>query len=216
MMLEELRQEVWACNLELPKNDLVKMTSGNVSGRDPESNLVVIKPSGVKFEELTPENLVVVDVDGNVLEGDLKPSTDTATHLYIYRHRPDLFGVCHTHSVFASVFAVLGKPIPPCLTASTQLGGEVPLGDYVPIGSEAIGKEVVDKIGHALAIIMQNHGVFTVGNSASQAAKMAVEVEDVAKITYFAMQAGDPIILTEEQIGYHVDLYAHNYGQGRS
>jgi L-ribulose-5-phosphate 4-epimerase len=213
MMLEELRQEVWACNLELPKNDLVKMTSGNVSGRDPDSDLVVIKPSGVRFEELTPENLVVVDMEGNVVEGDLKPSTDTATHLHIYRHRPDVFGVCHTHSVFASVFAVLGKPIPPCLTASTQLGGEVPLGDYVPIGSEAIGQEVVDKIGQARAIVMQNHGVFTIGSSATQAAKMAVELEDVAKITYFAMQAGDPIILTEEQIGYHVDLYEHTYGQ---
>jgi L-ribulose-5-phosphate 4-epimerase len=213
MMLEELRREVWACNLELPKNDLVKMTSGNVSGRDPETNLVVIKPSGYKYEQLTPESLVVVDLEGEVVEGDLKPSVDTDTHLYVYRHRPDVFGVAHTHSVFASTFAARGKPIPPCLTASAMMGGEVPLGDFVPIGGEAIGKEVVDKIGKALAIVMQNHGVFTIGNSATQAAKIAVEVEDIAQITYFATLAGDPIILTEEQIGMTADLYKHGYGQ---
>jgi L-ribulose-5-phosphate 4-epimerase len=213
MMLEELRREVWACNLELPKNDLVKMTSGNVSGRDPETNLVVIKPSGYKYEQLTPESLVIVDLEGKVMEGDLKPSVDTDTHLYVYRHRSDVFGVAHTHSVFASAFAARGKPIPPCLTASAMMGGEIPLGDFVPIGGEAIGKEVVDKIGNALAIVMQNHGVFTIGNSATQAAKMAVEVEDIAKITYFAMLAGDAVILTEEQIGMTADLYKHGYGQ---
>ena len=213
MMLERLRQEVWACNLELPKNDLVKMTSGNVSGRDPETNLVVIKPSGVRYEQLTHENLVVVDLAGKVLEGALKPSMDTATHLYIYRHRPDVFGVGHTHSVFASVFAARGKPISPCLTASAMLGSEVPLGGFVPIGGEAIGKEIVDKIGEALAIVMQNHGIFTIGNSATQATKMAVEVEDIAKITYFAMLAGDPIILTRDQIEMTAEMYKHDYGQ---
>jgi len=213
MMLEQLRQEVWTCNLELPKNDLVKMTSGNVSGRDPETNLVVIKPSGVRYEKLTPENLVVVDLEGNVVEGKLKPSMDTATHLYIYRHRPDVLGVGHTHSVYASIFAARGKPIPPCLTASAMMGGEVPLGGFVPIGGEAIGKEIVDKIGRSLAILMQNHGVFTIGNSATQATKMAVEVEDIAKITYYAMLAGDPIILTEEQIEITSEMYKHDYGQ---
>lgn len=213
MMLEPLRQEVWACNLELPKNDLVRMTSGNVSGRDPETGLVVIKPSGVRYEQLTPKDLVVVDVTGKVLEGDMKPSTDTATHLYIYRHRPDLFGVAHTHSVYASTFAALGKPIPPCLTASAMFGGEVPLGDFVPLGGEDIGQEIVAKIGDALVIIMQNHGVFTIGDSATQATKMAIEVEDVAQITYFAMLAGDPIRLTDDQIAAQSGLYTQVYGQ---
>ena len=213
MMLEKLREEVWAGNLELPKNDLVKMTSGNISGRDPETDLVVIKPSGYRYEQLTPDKLVVVDLAGNIVEGDLKPSTDTETHLYVYRHRPDVFGVGHTHSVYASTFAVLGKPIPPCLTASAMFGGEVPLGAFVPIGGEAIGKEIVDKIGDSLAIVMQNHGVFTIGSSATQATKMAIEVEDVAKITYLALLAGDPIILTEEQLDMTSDLYKHDYGQ---
>jgi len=169
-MLEQLREEVWAGNMALPQNGLVKMTSGNVSGQDP-------------------------------------------THLYIYRHRPDVFGVAHTHSVYASTFAVLGRPIPPCLTSSAMFGGEVPIGGFVPIGGEAIGKEIVEKIGQSLVILMQNHGVFTIGSSASRAAKMAIEVEDIAKITYLAMLAGEPIILTEEQVAMTADLYAHDYGQ---
>jgi L-ribulose-5-phosphate 4-epimerase len=213
MMLEKLRHEVWEGNLELPKNDLVKMTSGNISGRDPETNLVVIKPSGIRYELLAPEHLVVVDLHGNVVEGALKPSTDTATHLYIYRHRPDVFGVGHTHSVYASVFGALGRPIPPCLTTSAMMGGEIPIGAFVPIGGEQIGKEVVDKIGNSLVIIMQNHGVFTIGSSATQAAKMAVEVEDIAKITYLAMLAGEPILLSPEDVARTADLYKYEYGQ---
>jgi L-ribulose-5-phosphate 4-epimerase len=213
MLLEQLRETVWKCNLELPKNDLVKMTSGNVSGRDPETGLVVIKPSGVSFEDLTPENMVVVDLDGQVVEGQLKPSTDTDTHLYVYARRDDVLGIAHTHSPYASSFAALGQPIPACLTTCGMLGGEVPLGGYAPIGGEDIGQEIIDKIGRALAIVMQNHGVFTIGNSAQQATRVAVEVEDIAKITHLAMLRGQPIMLTDEQIDYMVNLYRHNYGQ---
>lgn len=212
-MLSELREIVWKCNLELPKNDLVKMTSGNVSGRDPETGLVVIKPSGVRFEDLTPDHMVVVDMEGRVLEGDYKPSTDTDTHLYVYQRRTDVFGMVHTHSPYASVFAVLGEPIPSCLTTCGMLGGEVPLGGYAPIGGEDIGKEILGKIGRSLAIVMQNHGVFTIGGSAQEATKMAVEVEEIAKITYFAMLRGQPIQLKEEQLDYMVDLYRNKYGQ---
>jgi L-ribulose-5-phosphate 4-epimerase len=213
MLLEELREVVWKCNLELPKNDLVKMTSGNVSGRDPETGFVVIKPSGVSFEELTPEHMVVVDLECRVVDGNLKPSTDTDTHLYVYQRRPDVFGIAHTHSPYASSFAALGQPIPPCLTSFGMLGGEIPLGGYAPIGGEDIGQEIIDKIGRALAIVMQNHGVFTIGSSAQQATKMAVEVEEVAKITHLAMLRGQPIVLSESQIDYMVNLYRHDYGQ---
>src|SRR5512134_6508 len=198
MLLEQLREIVWKCNLELPRNDLVKMTSGNVSGRDPETGLVVIKPSGVSFEELTPAHMVVVDMDGHVVEGNLKPSTDTDTHLYVYQRRSDVFGMVHTHSPYASSFAVLGEPIPACLTASAMLGGEIPLGGYVPIGGDAIGEEMLRKIGHAKAIIMQNHGVFTIGRSASEATHMAIEVEEIAKIVHFAMSRGNPVLLPQE------------------
>jgi L-ribulose-5-phosphate 4-epimerase len=213
MLLEKLREIVWECNLELPKNDLVKMTSGNVSGRDLETGLVVIKPSGYKFEELTPAHMVVVNLDGHVVEGDLKPSTDTDTHLFVYRHRPDVFGMVHTHSPYASSFAALGQPIPACLTTCAMLGGEIPLGGYAPIGGEDIGQEIINKIGRALAIVMQNHGVFTIGSSPQQATKMAVEVEEIAKITHLAMLRGQPILLTGDQIDYMVNLYRNEYGQ---
>ncbi len=213
MLLPELRQEVWKCNLELPKQGLVKMTSGNVSGRDPASGLVVIKPSGYSYEQMQPEDLVVVNLDGKVIEGHLAPSVDTATHLYVYARRPDVFGMCHTHSAYASSFAALGQPIPACLTAMAMLGGEVPVGRYVPIGGEAIGAEILAKIGNSRVILMQNHGVFTIGNSARQATKMAVEVEDIAKIVHLAMTRGKPIILTQAQLAETGDLYQNVYGQ---
>ncbi len=213
MLLGELREEVWKCNLELPRNGLVKMTSGNVSGRDPESGLVVIKPSGYSYEEMTPADMVVVDLEGNVVDGSLKPSVDTATHLYIYRHREDVFGIGHTHSPFATSFAALGQPIPACLTTTAMLGGEIPLGAYVPIGGEVIGREIVDKIGNSLAIVMQNHGVFTIGSSPWIATKMAVEVEEIAEITHLALIRGQPIMLNEDQIAEVARLYRYDYGQ---
>ena len=213
MLLEQLREIVCKCNKELPENGLVKMTSGNVSGRDSETGLVVIKPSGYTFSELTPAHMVVVDLDGRVVEGDFKPSTDTDTHLYVYRHRPDVFGMVHTHSPYATSFAALGQPIPACLTASAMLGGEIPVGGYAPIGGADIGQEIINKIGNALAILMQNHGIFTIGSSPEQATKMAIEVEEIAKITHLAMQRGNPILLTSDQIKYMVDLYQNDYGQ---
>jgi L-ribulose-5-phosphate 4-epimerase len=143
----------------------------------------------------------------------LIPSVDTATHLYIYRRRPDIFGVAHTHSPYASSFAALGQSIPACLTATAMLGGEIPLGGYVPIGGEAIGEEIIRRIGHSLAIVMQNHGVFTIGKSARQATKMAVEVEEIAHITHLALLRGQPIMLTQEQIAEVSDLYTYTYGQ---
>ena len=213
MLLEQLRKIVWKCNLELPKNDLVKMTSGNVSGRDRETGLVVIKPSGFSYDEMLPEHMVVVDLSGRVIEGDHKPSVDTDTHLYVYQRRPDVFGMAHTHSPYATSFAVLGQPIPACLTTCALLGGEVPLGGYAPIGGDAIGQEIIDNIGRALAIVMQNHGVFTIGSSPQQATKIAVEVEEVAKITHLAMLRGQPIMLSPLQVDEIADMYNHQYGQ---
>ena len=213
VILEQLRKEVWEYNLDLPKRGLVVMTSGNVSGRDPETNLVVIKPSGVNYAMMQPEDMVIVDLNGKKVEGKLKPSVDTESHLYIYRQRPDVFGVCHTHSTYASVFAALGRPIPACLTTTAMLGGEIPLGDFVPVGEAEIGKEVVDKIGDKKAIIMRNHGVFTIGKDAFHATKMAIEVEEIAKITYFALLLGTPTVLTNEQIGIFKHIYENIYGQ---
>jgi L-ribulose-5-phosphate 4-epimerase len=213
MLLESLRNEVWKYNLLLPKYGLVVMTSGNISGRDPQSGLVVIKPSGYSYEEMTPADMVVVDLDGNVVEGHLRPSVDTATHLYVYAHRPDVFGIGHTHSTYATSFAALGRSIPSCLTASAMLGGEIPCGGFAAIGGEQIGAEIVRTIGSARAVLMQNHGVFTVGDSPRQAAKMAIEVEEIAKITHLAMLKGDPILLSREQLAETGDLYQNIYGQ---
>jgi len=214
MMLQALREEVWRCNLELPKNDLVRMTSGNVSGRDPDSGLVVIKPSGIPYEQLTPENMVVVNVEGQIVEGDLVPSIDTSTHLYVYRHRSDVFGMTHTHSPYATSFAILGEPIPACLTTCGMVGTVVPLGGYAPpVGGMGIGQEMLRVIDDSYAVIMLNHGVFTIGRSASHATRVAVEVEDIAKITHLAMLRGTPIQLTEEQVAEIKQVYDNVYGQ---
>ena len=140
-MLEALREQVWKLHLELPKNDLVKWTGGNVSGRDPETGLVVIKPSGVKYPDLRPEHLVVLDVDGKIVEGSLSPSSDTASHLYIYRQRSDVGGIVHTHSPYATAFAAIGKPIPVYLTAiADEFGGPIPCSDYAQIGGKKVGE----------------------------------------------------------------------------
>jgi L-ribulose-5-phosphate 4-epimerase len=159
------------------------------------------------------QDLVILDLDNNVIEGDLKPSVDTESHLYVYRNRPDVFGVCHTHSTFASVFAALGKPIPACLTATAMLGGEIPVGDFIPLSEAAIGEEIIRKIGDKQAVLMQNHGVFTIGKDAFYATKMAIEIENIAKITYFAMLMGSPILLNDEQVNAFAHIYHNVYGQ---
>jgi L-ribulose-5-phosphate 4-epimerase len=217
MMLQTLREEVWRCNLELPRNHLVRMTSGNVSGRDPATDLVAIKPSGVPYEDLTPDNLVILNLQGEVVEGSLLPSIDTVTHLYVYRNRPDVFGMVHTHSPYASIFAVLGEPIPPCLTTCGLVRGGVPLGGYAPpLGDDAIGREMLRVIGGSLAVIMQSHGVFTIGGSASEATRVAVEVEEIAMITHHALLRGKPIVLDDSQVQVMVENYTRNYGQTRA
>ncbi len=216
MLLPKLREEVWRCNLALPNNDLVKMTSGNVSGRDPESGLVVIKPSGIPYEDLKPGNLVVIDTNGKVIEGDLLPPVDTTTHLHVYQNREEVNGVVHTHSTYACVFAILNKPIPATLTSCGLIGGAVPLGDYYPpLNDGKIGEEMLRVIGDSLAVVMKNHGVFTIGKTPSQATRVAVEVEDMAKGTCLAMNLGDPVVLSDEQIKVMIKQYNQDYGQTR-
>ena len=144
MLLESLRKEVALLHAELPRNGLVTWTSGNVSGRDSASGLVVIKPSGVRYEALTPESMVIVDLDGKIIEGNYKPSTDCESHLYIYRHRPEVNSVVHTHSPFATAFAAVGEGIPCIMTAiADEFGGPIPCGGYARIGGTEIGAEVV-------------------------------------------------------------------------
>ena len=213
-MLEALKETVCQLNLALPANNLVVWTSGNVSVRDTETGLVVIKPSGVKFEDLTSEQMVVVDLGGEIVEGDLNASSDTDSHLYIYRHMPEVNGVVHTHSNYATAFAALGRPIPAVLTAiGDEFGGPIPCGGFALIGGEEIGRIVVDSIGSSPACLLKNHGVFTVGPSGEKALKAAVMVEDVAKTVWIALQMGEPDEIPAEDIARLHDRYTHVYGQ---
>jgi L-ribulose-5-phosphate 4-epimerase len=213
-VLEHLKQQLVQLHLELPKNELVKWTGGNVSARDPHTGLVVIKPSGVRYEELRPEDHVVVNLDGEVVEGDLKPSSDTKSHVYIYRQRPDVNGIVHTHSPYATAFAAVGEPIPCCLTAiADEFGGPIPCAGFAMIGGEAIGMQVVEYIGSSKAVLLKQHGVFTVGETATAAVKAAVMVEDVAKAVWLALQIGEVMEIDQETIEKLHDRYTHVYGQ---
>jgi len=213
-MLEHLKEEIYELHLELPKNHLVVWTGGNVSARDPGSGLVVIKPSGVRYEALRPEDHVVVNLEGEVVEGTLKPSSDTASHLYIYRHRPDVNGVVHTHSPYATAFAALGRPIPVYLTAiADEFGGPIPCAGFALIGGEEIGKQVVEHIGASPAVLLKNHGVFTLGATAEAAVKAAVMVEDVARTVWLALQLGQPDEIAAEDVARLHHRYIHDYGQ---
>ncbi len=216
MRLVALREQVCALHQELPRNNLVMWTGGNVSARDPESGLVVIKPSGIRYEGLTPENMVVVDLDGRVVEGNYKPSSDTASHCYIYRHRPDLNGVVHTHSRYATAFAAVGQSIPCVLTAiADEFGGPIPCGGFALIGGEAIGEEVVKCLqgSNSPAVLLQNHGVFTVGKTVEAAVKAAVMVEDVAATVWMAKQLGNPLPIPPEEVAKLHHRYTNVYGQ---
>ncbi len=213
MMLYALRQEVCKANKLLPTYGLVTWTSGNVSGRDPESGLVVIKPSGVMFEDLTPENMAVVNLAGEVVEGTLGASTDTASHVEVYANRPDVMGIVHTHSNYATAFAAVGKSIPVCLTAiADEFGCEIPCSGYARIGGKAVGQEILRCIGDSPAILMKQHGVFTVGKSVMKAVKAAVMVEDVARTVWLAMQIGQVEKLSDEEIAANFDRYQNRYG----
>jgi len=213
-MLEAIKEELYQLHLRLPKEGLVTWTSGNVSQRDPASGLVVIKPSGIMYEDLRPADHVVLDLEGNIVEGTLKPSSDTASHLYIYRQRPDVHGIVHTHSPYATAFAALGKPIPVYLTAhADEFGGPIPCAGFALIGGEEIGQQVVDHIGSSVAVLLKNHGVFTIGKSAKAAVKAAVMVEDVARTVHFALLMGQPDEIAPADVAKLHDRYMNVYGQ---
>jgi L-ribulose-5-phosphate 4-epimerase len=218
-MLEALRKTVSDLHAELPKNGLVAWTSGNVSGRDSQTGHIVIKPSGLRFEELGPETMVVVDADANVIEGNYAPSSDTATHCFIYRHLPEIGGIVHTHSPYATAWAALGRDIPCVLTAmADEFGGVIPCGGFALIGGEEIGREVVRVLRdgpnpHSPAVIMQNHGVFTVGKTPQAAVKAAVMCEDVARTVFLAVQLGEPIPISPDHIAKLYHRYTTVYGQ---
>jgi L-ribulose-5-phosphate 4-epimerase len=216
------RSEVCDLHAALVGNNLVAWTSGNVSARvpgtgaSPGTGLLVIKPSGIGYADLTPESMVVCDLDGNPVDGEYSPSSDTATHAYVYRHMPEVGGVVHTHSTYATAWAARGEAIPCVITAmADEFGGEVPVGPFALIGSDEIGRGIVATLaGHrSPAVLMRSHGVFTVGGTAHDAVKAAVMCEDVARTVHLARAYGDPPPLTQDQVDALHQRYKDHYGQ---
>ena len=214
--VDRLREDVCALHAELVRYELVAWTAGNVSGRIPGEDLMVIKPSGVSYDDLTPESMVVCSLDGSVLEGDYSPSSDTASHAFVYRSMEDVHGVVHTHSTYASAWAARGEAIPCVLTAmGDEFGGPIPVGPFALIGGEEIGEGVVETLrdSRSQAVLMQNHGVFSVGKDARDAVKAAVMCEDVARTVHISRQLGEPLAIPAEAIDKLYERYQNVYGQ---
>lgn len=206
-LLAELHQQLWDAGL-------VIWTGGNISQRVDGGFL--IKPSGVMYPDLTAEAMVLCDLDGNVIEGTRSPSSDTAAHAYVYRNMPEVGGVVHTHSNYACGFAAAEKSIPCVLTAiADEFGGDIPLGPFAIIGDDSIGRGIVETLdGHrSPAVLMRQHGVFTIGKSGKDALKAAVMCEDAAKSVSIAMQVGEPKRLSDEVIDALFNRYQNVYGQ---
>ncbi|TCI96904.1 L-ribulose-5-phosphate 4-epimerase [Aeromicrobium sp. IC_218] len=214
--LRGLRREVCALHEQLTRYQLVVWTAGNVSARVPGHDLMVIKPSGVSYDELTAENMVVCDLDGRVVEGDHAPSSDTEAQAYVYRHLPHVGGVVHTHSTYATAWAARGEPVPCVLTmAADEFGGEIPVGPFAIIGDDSIGRGIVETLrdSRSPAVLMRNHGVFTIGPTARAAVKAAVMCEDVARTVHVARQLGEPIPVEQHHVDALFERYQHVYGQ---
>ena len=217
--LEQVSKVVCELHQELVKNHLVVWTGGNISQRvtftDGSPDLFVIKPSGVFYDNLKPDDMVVCDLDGNVVAGARKPSSDTAAHAYVYRNMPEVGGVVHTHSNYATAWAAIGEPIPCVLTAiADEFGAEIPVGPFAKIGDDSIGRGIVATLtGHrSPAVLMQNHGVFTIGANARDAVKAAVMCEDAAKTVFIARQLGTPLPISQADIDSLHSRYQNVYG----
>ncbi|MEV6977626.1 L-ribulose-5-phosphate 4-epimerase [Kitasatospora sp. NPDC093806] len=217
--IDLIRRQVSDLHRELVRYRLVVWTAGNVSARVPGEDLLVIKPSGVPYQELSPGNMIVCDLDGNVVEGDHAPSSDTAAHAYVYSHLPEVGGVVHTHSSYAGAWAARGEAVPCVLTAmADEFGAEIPVGPFALIGDDSIGRGIVDTLrGHrSPAVLMRNHGVFTIGADAEAAVKAAVMCEDVARTVHLARQLGEPLPIAQADIDSLNHRYRNAYGQSRA
>ncbi len=211
-----LRELVCGLHAELPRWELVVWTAGNVSQRLRTADLFVIKPSGVAYDDLTPESMVVCDLDGTLVDGTRSPSSDTAAHAYVYRHMPEVGGVVHTHSTYATAWAARAEPVPCVLTMmADEFGGDIPIGPFALIGDDSIGRGIVETLrgSRSPAVLMQNHGPFTIGKDARAAVKAAVMVEEVARTIHISRQLGDPLPIPQADIDRLYDRYQNVYGQ---
>ncbi len=214
--IASLRAEVADLHRELTRYELVIWTAGNVSARVPGRDLMVIKPSGVSYDALTPAAMVVTDLCGELVDGEHSPSSDTAAHAYVYRNLPEVGGVVHTHSTYATAWAARAEPIPCVLTMiADEFGGEVPVGPFALIGDDSIGRGIVDTLkgSRSKAVLMAGHGPFTIGKDARSAVKTAVMLEDVARTVHVARQLGAPDRLAQNDIDSLHHRYQNVYGQ---
>jgi L-ribulose-5-phosphate 4-epimerase len=214
--IARLRAEVCALHAELTRYALVVWTAGNVSARVPGHDLMVIKPSGVAYDDLTPDNMVVCDLDGRVVDGQHAPSSDTEAQAYVYREMPHVGGVVHTHSTYAAAWAIRGEPVPCVLTmCADEFGGEIPIGPFAIIGDDSIGRGIVETLrGHrSPAVIMRNHGVFAIGPTARKAVAAAVMCEDVARTVHISRQLGPPVPIEPAAVDSLYARYQNVYGQ---
>lgn len=218
--IDTTRRELAALHAELVRNNLIIWTGGNVSARVPGSEYFVIKPSGVSYDDLTPESMILCTLDGIAVPGaagsERSPSSDTAAHAYVYREMPEVGGVVHTHSTYATAWAARNEPIPCVITAmADEFGGPIPVGPFAIIGDDSIGRGVVQTLrGHrSRAVLMSQHGPFTIGTSAKDAVKAAVMLEDVARTVHLAAQSGPLVSLPQEAIDSLYNRYQNVYGQ---
>jgi L-ribulose-5-phosphate 4-epimerase len=214
--VDRVKQDVAQLHAELTRNELVIWTAGNISGRVPGADLFVIKPSGVTYDDLTTEAMVVCDLDGRLVEGEHQPSSDTAAHAYVYRHLPDVGGVVHTHSTYATAWCARREPIPCVLTMmADEFGGDIPVGPFALIGDDSIGRGIVETLrgSRSRAVLMGGHGPFTIGRDARDAVKAAVMLEDVARTVHIAQQLGQVWRLDDADIDSLYDRYQNVYGQ---
>jgi L-ribulose-5-phosphate 4-epimerase len=212
--LEQLRKDVWAANFGIYRGGLVTMHSGNASGIDRKRELVVIKPSGMDYKKLRPADMVVTDLEGNKVKGKWRPSVDLPVHLYIYKHREDIGGIVHTHSNYATSFALLEKPIPAYLTAiADEFGEQIPCMPYVDNQGDHIGETMLKYMGKSPAILLGHHGAFAFGATPLAALKAAVMLEDVSKTCHLAMLLGKPEPLPQKEVAKWYDRYHSTYGQ---
>ena len=214
--VDSMRRQVSDLHAELVRYNLVAWTAGNVSGRVPGTDLFVIKPSGVDYDDLKPDAMIVCELDGTVVAGDLSPSSDTAAHAYVYRVMPEVGGVVHTHSPYATAWAARGEAIPCVLTAmADEFGGDVPVGPFALIGDDSIGRGIVETLrdSRSPAVLMRSHGVFTIGRTARAAVKAAVMCEDVARTVHFSRQLGEPLPIAQSDVDSLYNRYQNVYGQ---
>ena len=214
MLLPELRADVARYAKKMYTSQLVQATQGNLSARDVESGLICITPSGADYELLTAEDIVVVDEEGNVVEGKWRPSVETPLHTLVLRSRRDINCVMHTHSPYATAFGVVYQPVPMILAESALcLGGEVPIAPYRMSGTPEFAEQVLKTLGNGPAVIWGNHGAMVVGVNLPLTFSIAHALEDSAKVYAIAKQLGAPVALPPEEVEKLHDFWQKNYGQ---